>query len=106
MGGNAGVMGDAPVELSIEDTFEQRRRRLFANFIDAMFKGRSAETRYTQPQTLSWLCWLARALTRTKQNVFYLENLREEWLPTRRERWLSRIGIVLACTVVGALIGA
>ena len=62
---------DAPVELSIEDTFEQRRRRLFANFIDAMFKRRSAETRYTQHQTLSSLCWLARALTGNAQTVFY-----------------------------------
>jgi DNA polymerase III delta prime subunit len=58
---------DAPVELSIEDTFEQRRRRLFASFIDAMFKRRSAESRYTQKETLSWLCWLARALTGTNR---------------------------------------
>ena len=85
---------DAPVELSIEDTIEQRRRRLFANFIDAMFKRRSAETRYTQQQTLSWLSWLARTLTRNEQTVFYLENLREEWLPTLRERWLSKAGII------------
>jgi hypothetical protein len=93
------------VELSIEDTFEQRRRRLFANFIDAMFKRRSIETRYTQQQTLSCLGSLARALTRTKQTVFYLESLGKESLPTLRERWLSRTGIVLTCIAVGALIG-
>jgi hypothetical protein len=94
---------DAPVELSIEDTFEQRRRGLFANFIIAMFKRRSAETRYTRRQTLSWLCWLARELIRNEQTVFYLENLSEEWLPTRRERWLSKAGIILACVVMGEL---
>ena len=96
---------DAPVELSREDTFEQRRRRLFANFVDAMFKRRSAESHYTQQQTLSWLGSLARALTRTKQTVFYLESLGVDTLPTLPERWLSRTGIVLACIVVGALIG-
>ncbi len=95
---------DAPVELSIEANFEQRRRRLFANFIDAMFKRRSSETRYTQQQTLSWLCWLAGALTRAKQTVFYLENLREEWLPSGRERRLSKAWVVLACGVVGGLV--
>jgi hypothetical protein len=96
---------DAPVELSSEDSLEQRRRRLFASFIDAMFKRRSAETRYSRRQTLSWLGSLAHALTRNEQTVFYLENLREEWLPTRRERWLSKAGIILACVVVGGLIG-
>jgi hypothetical protein len=96
---------DAPVELSREETLEQRRRRLFASFIDAMFKRRSPETRYSRRQTLSWLGSLARALTRAKQTVFYLESLREESLPTLRERWLSRTGIVLACTGLGGLIG-
>jgi hypothetical protein len=48
---------------------------------------------------------LARSCTyRNEQTVFYLEDLREEWLPTRRERWLSKAGIVLACVVVSGLL--
>jgi hypothetical protein len=46
-----------------------------------------------------------QGLHRPTKNVFYLESLREESLPTLRERWLSRTGIVLACIVLGGLIG-
>ena len=35
---------EAPLEFSREENFDQRRRRLFANFVDSMFKRRSAET--------------------------------------------------------------
>src|SRR5262249_30235637 len=73
---------ESPVEFSGEDTFEQRRSRLFAKFVDVMLKRRSLGVRYTPKQTLSWLSWLASALSRKQQTVFYLEDLREKWLPT------------------------
>ena len=95
---------DAPIEFSGEDTFEQRRRRLFAKFVDAMLKRRSGEARYTPKQTLSWLSWLASALIQKHQTVFHLEDLNEEWLPTRPERWLSRAGTVVASGLSGGLI--
>jgi DNA polymerase III delta prime subunit len=93
-----------PVEFSVADSFEQRRSRLFANFVDAMFKRRSAEVRYSPKQTLSWLCWLAAALKRNKQTVFYLENLTENWLPTRAQKWLPRAAIAIGSGLVGGLI--
>ena len=96
---------DAPVEIAVEDSFEQRRKRLFAKFVEAMFERRSAESGYTQHHTVSWLCWLARTLTRDEQTTFYLEILREEWLPSRWERWLSKAGTILTCSVIGGLIG-
>src|SRR5437868_1442541 len=66
---------DTAVKFSVEETIEQRRTRLFENFVDAMLKRRSKETRYTPQQTVHWLWFLAAALMRLDQTVFYLENL-------------------------------
>ena len=95
-----------PVESFGADSLKQQRKRIFANFVDAMFRRRSAETRYTPTQTVSFLCWLACALKLNEQTVFYLENLSEAWLPTPSHRWLSRAGLVLAEGVVCALVGS
>jgi len=98
---------DAPVELSPEDSLEKRRRQLFANYVDAMFKRRAARGRYTAKQTAFWLGRLASALKRQGQTVFYVENVSEQWLPTRLQRGLARtaisIGIGVVCGVGFAL---
>jgi hypothetical protein len=53
---------------------------------------------------LSWLCWLASALRRNDQTLFYLESLGAEWLPTRGQIWLSRAGVVVATGLVSGLL--
>jgi hypothetical protein len=95
---------DAAVEVSREGTLEQRRRLLFANFVDAMYKRRSLETRYTQQHSVDWLSWLASRLTQNKQTVFYLENLRPDWLPTRTQRWLCGAAVTVASGLIAGLI--
>jgi hypothetical protein len=97
---------NAPLEISEENTFEQRRRQVFAKFVDSMLNRRSPETPYTQQQTLTGLSWLASSLNRRQQTVFYLEDLHEKWLPTRPQRWLSKAGIVVASGLSGGIIGA
>jgi DNA polymerase III delta prime subunit len=97
---------NAPVGFSSEDSFEQQSRLLFANFVDAMFNRRSAETRYTQQESISSLCWLASALKRNGQTIFYLDSLSEAWLPTKTQKWLSWVGTVVACGIFCGLIGA
>lgn len=94
---------DAPIEFSATNNFEQRRTRLFANFVDAMFKRRSAEFRYSPKQTISWLRWLASALTRRRQTVFYLENLSEKWLSTRLQRAVSLAGLIVGAGFMTSL---
>jgi len=94
----------SPVEFSLGDTFERRRSRLFANFVDAMFKRRTAEGRYSPKQIVGWLSWLATALKKNDQSVFYLENLRTKWLPTHTQRWVSGVGTVVACGLIFGLI--
>jgi eukaryotic-like serine/threonine-protein kinase len=97
---------DAPAEFAQEDTIEQRHRRLFANFVDAMFRRRSEDKRYTQTQAVSWLSHLASTLTRDNQTVFHLEDLQGGWLPTptRNERWLLTLGVAVATGMASGLI--
>jgi hypothetical protein len=65
---------------------EERRQRIFATYVDRMFKRRHIDTRYTPQQTLAWLAWLARGMQRQAQARFYLEHLQTSWLPTARHR--------------------
>lgn len=92
---------NASVNLSREGTIEDRRQELFASFVEAMFKRRSANVRYQPEQTTHWLSWLASLLSRNNQTVFYLEGLRIEWLTTRRQRWLARALTIVASGVAG-----
>lgn len=96
---------EAPLESSREENFEQRRRRLFANFVDAMFKRRSAAPSYTQERTEHWLSCLASMLRRNSQSIFYLESVDVQWLPTRAQRWLSEVGIVVTNLIMSGLSG-
>ena len=96
---------DVPLEFCTDASFEERRRRLFEIFVDAMFKRRSVENHYTPKQTLAWLSWLASVLTHHEQTVFYLESLGVKWLRTGTQRWISRAGIIIASGLSGAIVG-
>ncbi len=97
---------DAPAEVLREDTIDQRRRRLFANFVDAMFRRRSAERRYPQNQTISWLSRLASMLALKNQTVFHMENLDAGWLSMRprTHKWLMTGGVAVATGLLSGLI--
>jgi len=42
---------------------------------------------YTEAQSKSWLCWLAKSMQQQGQTVFLIEQLQPTWLSTRAERW-------------------
>lgn len=96
---------DAPVEFSRTDSPKQRRRRIFAKFVETMLRRRSTGAPYTPAKTLSWLSRLASAMKMNEQTVFNLEMLSEPWLATGALRWLSRAGLVLGSGTLGALTG-
>jgi hypothetical protein len=85
---------------------ETRRAQLFAFYIDAMFKRRTKETRYTPDQMRGWLTWLAKALVRREQILFRIEDLRHNWLETRTERLFVSVVIALVVAIVSGLVGA
>jgi hypothetical protein len=91
------------------DSFEVSRgddlhKRLFAHYVDAMFRRRAIETRYQREETLRWLTWMARVLQRQNLTIFALEDLRPAWLPTRSQRVLARtmlfVGTMLGFSAV------
>ena len=80
------------------------REQLLAAYVDAVFKRRTKSDRYPPDQVVVWLAWLAGALTRHEQSVFYLEWMQPDWLPTRAQQRLVSIGSVMVCGFVFALL--
>jgi DNA polymerase III delta prime subunit len=73
----------------------QRRRQLFARFVEAMLQRRGAKEQFSGEQTRQWLSSLAGIMTKTGQTVVYLENLDFSWLPTRTQQWLARAVVMV-----------
>src|SRR5215207_2431184 len=83
---------------------EERRRHLFAGYVDRMLQRRAQSRSPTPPgPTLRWLGWLARSMRDRSQSVFYLEQLQPDWLPPR-QRWLVTTGPALALGITTALL--
>lgn len=67
---------------------EARRKHLFGTYVKRMFQRRSDREVYSPSQTVNWLSWLARNMSRHNQSVFSLENIQPTWLSTRPWRWM------------------
>ncbi len=93
---------------------ETRRAALFSAYVERMFARGEHDPRFPRASTVRWLSWLAGAMTRHSQSVFYLERLQPDWLssPAERRRYtlVDRLafGLGLGALVgaVGALVGA
>lgn len=94
--------------LELGATPGEQRRRLFAAYVERMFRRRSADQHYTQEQTVLWLHWLARAMVAQGQSVFLIERLQPDWLPDRATRWqyafIDRMGSGLVFGLVFGLL--
>ena len=93
--------GRSAVEVSATGTLEERRAHLFAAYTDAMFKRRGKALPYTQQQTTRWLVWLAGAMVRHNQSVFYLEWMQPNWLSTRAQQKVVNLGAAITSGLVG-----
>jgi predicted lipid-binding transport protein (Tim44 family) len=96
--------GRPAVEVSATGTLAERRAHLFAAYTDAMFKRRGKATPYTQQQTVRWLVWLAEAMVRHNQSMFYLEWMQPNWLPTRAQQKAVKLGAAITNGLVHALL--
>jgi hypothetical protein len=79
------------------------RSRLWAAYIDAMFRRRAAASPYPQQQTVRWLAWLARMLMWNDTPVFLIERIDPVWLRTRVQRWALRYGLNFFCGLPAAV---
>jgi DNA polymerase III delta prime subunit len=83
---------------------EQRRKRLYARYVDAMFLRRGKETRFTPDEFRCWLGWLANGMTRRRQTMFQIADLQPAWIESQPVRALVSVVVVLAAALLtGAL---
>jgi hypothetical protein len=63
-----------------------------------------AEQRYSEAQTKRWLTWLAQKMVQESQTVFLIERMQPNWLPTKHQKWMYLIGIMLTFVLLFLLI--
>ncbi|RZN41669.1 MAG: NACHT domain-containing protein [Methanosarcinales archaeon] len=106
------------------ETVDARRKHIFDNYVERMFKPRTQRTLpdypetdsipdrknndecFSKEETLHWLSWLAKRMLQYGQSVFLIERMQSDWLTTRVQWWIMAGGVaVTAGALVGLLIG-
>jgi NACHT domain len=77
------------------------RSNLFGIYVSRALKRRAETLRYSSEQTELWLAWLAVQMVARSQTVFYLEQLRNEWLPLSQRRTVRVANKLILGLVVG-----
>ncbi len=95
--------GYSAAEVTITGTLEERKKQLFTAYVDAMFKRRGKALLYPRQQTIQWLAWLASAMTRHNQTVFYLEWMQPNWLSSKWQQMIVKLGVIVLSWLSGAL---
>jgi len=97
------------------ETVDARRKHIFDNYVERMFKPRTHRTildvyddkrpddeRFSKEKTIHWLSWLAKRMSEHGQTVFLIERMQPDWLPTRAQRRIMTVG---AAVMIGLLSG-
>jgi hypothetical protein len=92
-----------------QNTIEDRRKRLFDNYIDHMLErdSRGGGTRYSKSQIKKWLTWLAAKMAKNKLTIFHKSGIQDDWLKSqpRNNSCSSAIFYFLAAWLFGGLLG-
>jgi adenylate kinase family enzyme len=93
------------------ETIDARRKHIFDNYVERMFKPRTQRTlpdyhetgsapdrkkddkRFSKEKTIHWLSWLARRVSEHGQTIFLIERMQPDWLPTRVQQWIMVVGV-------------
>ena len=116
-------------ELQPLETVDARRKHIFDNYVERMFKPRTERTlpdyedagftpdrkkkdgrRFSKEETIHWLSWLAKRMSQHGQTVFLIERMQPDWLPTRAQQRIMTVGVggmigLFAGTLFGTLVG-
>jgi len=88
-------------EIPQTGSIKERRQHLFDTYINRMFsqerigKPREYKPPYQNQQTILWLTWLAKHMTKESQTVFLIENLQPRWLKTNSQKLLYVLAVPL-----------
>ena len=94
--------GVAVENLPKTDVVEKRRKQLFDDYIEKMFKRRKANQRYSKRQVMRWLIWLAQRMLSQSQTVFLIEYIQPCLLPTSFQQKIYLVSLHLK---LGFLLG-
>ncbi len=67
------------------------RAHLFDVYVERMARYRGQDMRFAPSDTIAWLSWLARQLTREGKPTFFLEDMQPTWLPPDDRERLGRM---------------
>ena len=94
------------------ETVDARRKHIFDNYIERMFKPRTHRTildvfddkrpdgeRFSKERTIHWLSWLAKRIPQHGQTAFLIERMQPDWLPTRAQQRIVTGGVAVMITV-------
>jgi DNA polymerase III delta prime subunit len=87
--------GIAVEDLPKTDVVEERRKQLFDDYIEKMFKRRKANQRYSKRQVKHWLIWLAQRMLSQSQTVFLIEYIQPYLLPTSFQQKIYLVSLHL-----------
>ena len=99
------------------ETIDARRKHIFDNYVERMFKPRTHRTildgsddkrpdneRFPKEKTTHWLSWLARRMSQHGQTIFLIEKMQPDWLPTRTQQWIMVVGVAAIILLSFALV--
>jgi hypothetical protein len=94
-----------PALLQAGGTESERRDRIFAAYVDAMFSRRGAGVRWSREETICLLSWLAAQMQQRGQTLFLLKQLQPDWLSQHWLGWVMRWGPMLGGGLGFGLLG-
>jgi predicted ATPase len=99
------------------EAVDARRKHLFDNYVERMFKPRTHRTildvsddkrpddeRFSKEESIHWLSWLAKRMLQHGQTVFLIEKMQPGWLPTRPQQWIMVVGVAATILLSFALV--
>jgi energy-coupling factor transporter ATP-binding protein EcfA2 len=97
--------GQQAAELRQTALPEERRRAIFAAFIDRSFSFPSrgeVKARYSQKRTLFWLANLGQRMKKENNSIYWIESMQKSWLLDLR---LAKILYTTICLLLGVVFG-
>ena len=102
----------SPSTMPSFDSLDDHKRYLYDAVLERLLNRKQSinrrklsgkqEDSYTPQEVRSWLIWLAKRMVEHDQTAFFIEQLRESWLDTPRQRQGYRLNSHI---LVGILIG-
>lgn len=81
-------------EIQSSGTFKEHKKHLFDCYVKKMFKRRSPKQPYSPKQTIHWLSWIARNMSKSSKSIFLIDKIQMNWLsdykifiPSCLEEW-------------------